>query len=95
MYTKEHAELLKPRAGEKWRPANGFEGDMFTHHVCGSCFRGPSRKCSIALATLAYDVAEPEYPAEWQIGSDGLPTCTAWVAWADRNERVAGSDAVQ
>lgn len=64
MYIKEHAELLKARAGEKWRPSNGFEGDIFTDHVCGSCFRGPSRKCSIAVATLVHDLADDGYPAE-------------------------------
>ncbi len=79
MYTKEHAELLKPRAGEKWRPSNGFEGDVFTSNVCASCVCGPSRNCSIALAVLIHAVTDSEYPAEWQIGGDGLPTCTAWT----------------
>ena len=78
MYTKEHAELLKPHAGEKWRPANGFEGDIFTENVCASCSKGPDRACGIARATMAYDVEDAGYPAEWQIGTDGLPTCAAW-----------------
>ena len=92
MYTKEHAELLKPHAGEKWRPSNGTEGDIFTGAVCASCASGPSSKCRIAFATLVHDVDDADYPAEWQIGSDGLPTCTAWV---DRKGCVSAGDTVQ
>jgi len=78
MYTKEHADLLKPHAGRKWRPANGFEGDVFADNVCASCTKGPAHGCMIAMATMAFDVTDDAYPADWQIGSDGLPTCTAW-----------------
>lgn len=78
MYTREAAEILKAHAGEKWRPSNGMEGEIFAHNVCGTCVAGPSFECRIACASMLYDVTDPEYPAEWQIGPDGLPTCTAW-----------------
>lgn len=78
MYTSEHAARLQPYAGQKWRPSNGCEGDFFMCNVCASCSRGPASGCDLALAALVHDITADDYPSEWQIGHDGLPTCTAW-----------------
>jgi len=81
---------LKP-----YRPSNGTEGEIFDDEWCANCERDrlfredPDRHdgCPIVAAALAYDVDDPEYPAEWvevpTIAPDGLMVncgkCTAFV----------------
>jgi hypothetical protein len=76
MYTDDFAEILKKRAGEKWRPSNGTEGDIFMDAYCGYCRREIG--CEILAASLVCEVDHPNYPSEWQIGTDGQPTCTVF-----------------
>ncbi|KZL27030.1 hypothetical protein PsWM33_01114 [Pseudovibrio sp. WM33] len=79
IYLDKHAELLKPRAGELWRPSNGVEGDLFEERLCACCTKsGPNGKsCSISLAAFFHDVDHPNYPKEWVISEKGQPSCTA------------------
>lgn len=62
---------------ERYRPANGTEGDIFMESFCDRCVNGAD--CEIQDATMAFDVDDPEYPAEWIEDDDG-PRCTAFVA---------------
>lgn len=78
IYTDRMAEALKERAGQKWRPSNGFEGDLFEDKVCARCVNLDG--CQISMAAFFYDKTDPEYPAEWQYGADGQPCCTAFEA---------------
>lgn len=81
-YTKSHAARLVSRAGEPWRPANGFEGDLFLERVCRSCAHNgdDAPGCSIYGAMLWTDIGDPDYPPEMVIGPDGQPRCTAFTA---------------
>ena len=81
IYTKDYAELLKPQAGQKWRPSNGTEGDMFMSRQCIGClFNGDDETgCDIQLKTMVFSLDDPEYPSEWQIGTDGQPMCAAFT----------------
>lgn len=78
------AEHFKQHAGEKCRPSNGTEGMIFMEHFCERCKRdaafrdGTGDSCQIAANTMAFDVSDSEYPAEWQYGEDGQPKCTAF-----------------
>jgi hypothetical protein len=79
IYTSGQANLFKARAGEKYRPSNGTEGDYFASSYCVHCKRsGPDEPCMIAGAVFFYDVKDESYPTEWQYGADGQPTCTAF-----------------
>lgn len=84
IYTDSMAERLKPRAGRKWRPSNGTEGEIFSACFCERCVHDAGYRndtgdgCGIIARTLAYDLTDPKYPSEWQIGPDGQPTCTAF-----------------
>ena len=84
MYTKDHAERLKPHAGKKWRPANGHEGDIFYTEYCSSCELDANGGeyaedgCQIIPLTMIHDVGDDEYPVEWQISEHGQPECTAY-----------------
>ncbi len=76
------AEMNIHRAGQKYRPSNGTEGDCFFSHWCWKCARDnpeEDERCEIIGMTFAHDVDEPEYPIEWQYGKDGQPCCTAFV----------------
>lgn len=79
MYTDDHAEELKKHAGEKWRPANGQEGDMFYSHFCESCKnedKDNDKYCPIYGLTMIHNVEDDEYPAQWRIWENGKPVCT-------------------
>lgn len=78
IYVPEHAAMLVDQAGEKWRPSNGTEGEIFTNSWCGQCKRNMPGLCSILAATMVYDEASEHYPSEWQYGDDGQPKCTAF-----------------
>jgi hypothetical protein len=77
IYPKDYAAILVKRAGEKWRPCNGTEGDLFIAAHCMKCMEDGDN-CEILHLTFAHDVEDAEYPAEWQYGVDGQPTCTAF-----------------
>lgn len=85
LYTDDHADMLKKHAGEKYRPSNGTEGDMFAERWCLDCKRSAAHRtdpdnadpCPIEMAAFWYDIYDPKYPAEWQYGPDGQPRCTA------------------
>lgn len=77
------AEYFAKKAGKKFRPSNGTEGECFIDSWCGECARDVDDDCPIVAATFAFDVGDDEYPAEWQYGTDGQPKCTAWVALDD------------
>ena len=79
IYTWDFAATLRKDAGEKWRPSNGTEGELFQAAHCADCIRWTEDDgCPIAAATFAIDVGHEDYPHEWQIGKDGQPTCTAF-----------------
>lgn len=86
------AEMCKARAGEKYRPSNGTEGECFFSAWCRCCQRDKAmlegcdvdecddnERCDIIAATMRFNVEDPDYPGEWQIGKDGQPCCTAFV----------------
>ena len=66
-----------------YRPLSGTEGMWFMDRFCDRCRRdeafqrGDGDSCPIAAATIAYDVADPEYPPEW-IEDEAGPRCTAY-----------------
>ena len=78
MYTQDLADELKTLAGEKWRPCNGTEGELFIDSWCGRCVRDVNHDCPILAATMAFDVSDERYPAEWQYSESGQPKCVAF-----------------
>lgn len=78
IYVPEHAAMNIPRAGSKWRPSNGHEGELFERVHCMHCTKDNDGTCRIFMLTLVHGVKDPEYPAEWQYGADGQPTCSAF-----------------
>ena len=71
------------KTGQKYRPANGSEGDYFMSKWCDRCSKDDMENnvmCPIIGQTMAFDVDEPGYPKEWQYGEDGKPLCTAFEA---------------
>lgn len=86
LYPDEHAARLKDRAGQKWRPSNGTEGEIFIESWCAKCKRDAAyqadpdhaNSCPIVAHSLCFDISDPEYPTEWQYGADGQPKCTAF-----------------
>lgn len=86
------AEAKKANVGQKYQPSNGTEGDRFFENWCYQCARdkamnsgtdydecGDNEICDRIARSFAYNVDEPEYPAEWQIDKNGQPCCTAYV----------------
>lgn len=90
IYTDSLAEELKPDAGRKWRPSNGTEGELFIERFCQHCIHDADHRddtgsgCEILIRTWAYDIDDPKYPAQWRIGPDGQPTCTAFEEEKER-----------
>lgn len=83
LYPDDFAAQLQADSGRKWRPSNGTEGEIFVESWCCQCSRDADEDCPILAATFAHDVDDPAYPPEWQIGQDGQPKCTAWLAVDD------------
>lgn len=92
MLPAEWAALTKERAGQKYRPSNGTEGEIFMGNWCCKCQRDKSmregadfdecdddERCDLIANTMCYDVEDDEYPKEWTYGNDGQPCCTAFV----------------
>lgn len=91
IYPDDYAAMLVKHAGEKWRPSNGTEGDVFMSMNCHQCEFGKfmregmhfddaeeHERCAIVGVTFVLDVEDEGYPVEWQYGTDGQPTCTAF-----------------
>lgn len=92
IFPPSYAEILRASAGQKYRPSNGAEGEIFFDAWCYQCQRDKSmregapleecddnERCNIIADTFAYAVDHPKYPAAWQYGEDGQPCCTAFV----------------
>jgi len=92
IYPESLAAMLVKRAGEKYRPSNGTEGECFFAVWCCKCQRDKSmrdgvdidecddnERCDIIADTFAYDVDDPKYPSAWQYGKDGQPCCMQFV----------------
>lgn len=79
LFPKRLSSILKLRAGEKYRPSNGTEGEMFMERWCYDCKKDENHDCPILGSTFFLDVEDPGYPTEWQYGPDGQPKCTAFV----------------
>jgi len=92
IYPTDFAAMLVDRAGEKYQPSNGTEGECFFASWCNQCARdksmngekdwddcAPNEICLIISNSMAYSPSDPEYPIEWQYGKDGQPCCTAFT----------------
>lgn len=92
IYPKSHAAFLAGQAGEKYQPCNGTDGEFFFDSWCRQCARdkamregcsvaecNDNERCDIIARTMAADVEDPDYPAEWRYGADGQPMCAAFV----------------
>jgi hypothetical protein len=69
----------------KYRPSNGTEGDFFMDKFCFRC-RNDSEdaQCSLLIASMVFDVDDPEYPSEWVQNEDGIGGyCTAFEEATD------------
>ena len=86
------AESLKGKAGEKYRPANGYEGEIFFSFWCRHCQRDKAmregydindcyddEKCDILRNSMEFNVDEDDYPHQWTYGLDGQPCCTSFI----------------
>jgi hypothetical protein len=91
IYPESWAAMLADRAGQKYQPSNGSEGEIFTSSWCGECARDlamsegmpieecdDNQKCEI-LGRSFLSIDDSQYPSEWQYGKDGQPRCTAFV----------------
>lgn len=63
---------------KKYRPSNGTEGIDFMGRFCDRCKKDINCDCPIIAATMAFRIADPEYPEEWQYVEQGRPVCTAF-----------------
>ena len=79
---------------DAYRPSNGDEGIAFMAEWCDRCTHdaafqaGTGDGCPIVARTMALQVDDPRYPAEWVAGDDG-PRCTAFEAVDAADERQA------
>lgn len=63
-----------------FRPSNSSEGDWFMSEWCERCRKDTEDEpCPILMASMAYGVDEPGYPAAWVTDESG-PRCTAFLA---------------
>lgn len=85
IYPASFAAMLVHRAGEKYRPSTGTEGQLFLDAFCRRCQRDghgdddDAARCEIIGLTMLHDPDEAEYPTAWQYGRDGQPCCTQFV----------------
>ncbi|UIF90918.1 hypothetical protein [Cupriavidus sp. UYPR2.512] len=92
IYPDSFAKMLLERAGQKYQPSNGTEGECFFEAWCRQCARDRSMRegddfdecddnevCGIIANTMAHKPEDDEYPKEWIYGKDGQPCCTAFV----------------
>ena len=92
IYPSGLAESLKASsAGQKWRPSNGTEGEIFASSWCGNCTKWKSDDgCRIRAATMFFSLDDPEYPKQWRIGESGQPECSAY---RDRDAKLVAMPA--
>ncbi|WP_417216540.1 hypothetical protein [Alcanivorax sp.] len=88
IYPCELAKALEPQSGEKWRPSNGTEGEMFIASQCDGCKRWNGGDCKILLKTMFFDVEDEDYPPEWCYGDDGQPKCAAFREKSPKQKAV-------
>lgn len=74
---------------ELFQPSNGTHGDIFMSRFCFRCAKFPhstdaKNQCLIVLKTMAFDVADKEYPNQWRY-VNGSPTCTAFKSREEFN----------
>lgn len=60
---------------EKYKPANGTEGDIFMSRWCDGCSK--QEDCMIPHITIFIDEDDAEYPQQWIYEND-VPICTAF-----------------
>ena len=68
------------REMEKYRPSNGWEGEMFMDDFCYQCKKDDPDNdllCPIIALTMSFNIDDKGYPIEWCY-IDGKPTCTAF-----------------
>lgn len=82
------------KPGDKYRPSNGTEGEIFEENYCAKCRfydaqEGVLTVCSKELQDRAmiFDIDSPKYPSEWTYTEQGKPTCTAWQPQPTKEER--------
>lgn len=96
IYPHDFAAMLVKRAGEKYRPSNGTEGQLFLDAFCRRCQRDgamragepveecdDNQRCDLIGLTMIHDIEARKYPSEWQYGKDGQPCCTAFIPAGD------------
>ncbi len=71
---------------KKYQPSNGTEGAEFVEKHCMRCIHcdpdpDGEKQCLIWMRTLMHNVNDPEYPKEWIVNEQGVPTCTAHQPW--------------
>jgi hypothetical protein len=72
----------------RYRPSSGTEGIAFMAYWCDLCRcdeafrRDEGDSCPIAANTMALDLHDPAYPAEWVVDDLG-PRCTAFEPLED------------
>lgn len=72
-----------------YQPSSGTVGASFIAGWCGECARDNideldyNDRCDIVGRTMAFNVSDPEYPAEWIYDQDGRPCCTAFIPVGD------------
>jgi hypothetical protein len=69
------------KSGQPYQPSNGMEGFMFIEAFCDRCLHDKCNDCEIVARTMAFDIADDEYPEEWIYSEDGWPICTKWQKW--------------
>lgn len=60
------------KSGDKYRPSNGSEGDIFMSQFCDRCKHNKETPCEIIGRTMACKIDDPSYPDEWVRAEDGL-----------------------
>ncbi|MBS4019090.1 MAG: hypothetical protein KGZ68_12725 [Dechloromonas sp.] len=76
IYPHDFAAKLVKRAGEKYRPSNGTEGQLFLDAFCRRCQRdaamrtgvgspNDAQRCDLIGMTMLHEVTDPEYPQAW------------------------------
>jgi len=87
IYPTDLAAAFADRAGKRYLPSNGLEGELFYEAWCSDCARDAAHRadpalgdgCPILAASMAYAFADKGYPIAWQYGLDGQPRCTAFT----------------
>ena len=67
-------------AGQKYRPSNGMEGEMFMEQFCFRCRhdQDEDNPCDILTRSLWLGLDDADYPEEWVYDKDGRPECTSF-----------------